>query len=942
MTREISTPVELAHTNIVPGTEIVSVKGSSIPKLIRNSDYIMNYTDGELRFLADGAAVSLADLIAERGIDITYSYRVDFSDPNLFESQKEVFDEVATRVSDFTVAVSSGPINDALRVLNITTQEEYTPLSVHEKNITFTGTTPPRVETLDNITTSFKSTSYDHSRDLYSSIYSINYPSRFTPDLNPIVSLNSVSSKTTYPRILVIGGQDFLENTIEVEVPLETTDISLVTGARTLRKSTIVLKPGTDYTFSLIATMDVIDYSKLLINLTAEGLLKIRTNNLYLQLAFKEIPELETGSLLRTSTHSVNEVVNFSSNLTQSLTRFYNQASLGPIVDNLFSPPIVVLNPDTGFIFEEGIDYTINNTQKKITKLSNRRIQNLVLVVYQEERSLTVNFTLTADIVLVDYIWGSNSINWESLRKEVATTQIETLKQNQQFLTLKSVPIDESKILIYLRDDSTKTPKSTAISFNSDVRRLQIEPIPADGVYALEYTAITQPVREGTPYYANYKYGATRKVLGNRFARLMSLDDGTASREEVKSLAAGQTSVTLSRSPTDLESVLIFQESDPQEVPVVTIKSFDGVTRTLFFTAIASSGRYVIRYVTLGFDSKSLRSAIYALFENFQEGPTRTGFDNIIKAFVDTPADIQSGLGSRFVISNDEHSIGNQLHTLDLEQSLPLSNGASSLNYLPSRFNLGALFETTKGSYVRARAANNISVLEGTAEFLTGILFESDDNNRHYFFDLVGPDPRRNRISLYKSKTGFLNFDIWDNNSHLFRTSTDLTQVYYTEIIKLTAGDTTAVLSNNAYPARLDLNENDTPDLYEGLTTEFIIMPETNTFPPTFKRASIKVLEYDPPTNTVTFEAVPFSGRYVFSYVAGLAKFEETENFIAVTWKLHTLDGEPPFYRMFVNGIQVTDITLEDIAAQVIAGEDLGKSQYDTALYDVDVYEGDE
>jgi hypothetical protein len=231
---------------------------------------------------------------------------------------------------------------------------------------------------------------------------------------------------------------------------------------------------------------------------------------------------------------------------------------------------------------------------------------------------------------------------------------------------------------------------------------------------------------------------------------------------------------------------------------------------------------------------------------------------------------------------------------------------------------------------------SNIDLPEGTLEFLTGVVFDPNDKREHFFVDIQGADPQRNRFCIYKSKNNKLNFDIWDDKGQLFRTSADVNQIYSTEIILLKAGATTAVLSFNATPASLDINSNGTPDLYDALETAFIIMPETPTFPAAFLKKSIKVTSYDATTRTVTFEPVDFSGNYVFSYVGGLTKFEDTANFIAVTWKLHTHDGKPPFYRLYTNGIRVINQTLENLnftAAPTTEG------LYDSAQYDIDVFE---
>lgn len=939
MTREITTPIVLAHKNIVPGSEIVSVKGSSIPKLIRNSDYLMDYTNGELRFISDGAGVDLSNLIEENGLDVQYSYRLDFSNPELFESQKEVFDEVVTRVSPFVAKVKYGPINDVSRLLNLSTQEIYDVVAIDHNEITFSGINPPRLETLERVNAVELSSAYKSALDAVTNTYQISYPSRFTPNLNPISTLNSIQSKNTYMRTIFLGGQDFFSNTVELSVPLEVVDIQLVTGSRTLRRSNVVLQKGVDFSTTFEPKPSVIDHQVLKINLTSSAEQKIRTNSLYMKLIYTELVKLEDAAraVFSTTTHPVNEVIEFDA-LEQPLVHLFREVAIGDIVDELLTPPITVLNPDTEFVYEEGKDYILNITQKKIKKLSNGRIGPRALVIYKDTKELRADFSLVADIVLADYVWGTNSINWSTVRKQVAKTEIQQLNQDQQFITLTADPLDYTQVLVYFKDDYNKVAQASILSYNVDARRLQIEPMAASGQYAIEYIATSEPIPQGTPYFASYKYGATRRTVQERFARLMGLEATTTQREEVKALAAGQTSTTLSRSPTELDTILIFNEGDSQETPIATATNYNNITGQLTFTSLPSSGRKVIRYLTNGFDTSSLRKALVALFESFNEGPTKTGYENIIGGFVESEPLIESGAASRFLLPNSTHTQGNQIADKQYETSPPLSNGASSITFQPARFNLGALFETSKGSFVKAPVANNVSLLEGTIEMLIGVAFIPNDSALHYFFDIGQPNSRRNRISLYKSKQNSLNFDIWDSKGQLFRTSADVRQVYFTEILDLQAGVSSAIIEHPATPAQIDLNDNQTPDFYEGLETRFIIMPETNTFPPTFKKASIKVLKYDPPTRTVTFEPVPFSGRYVFSYVTGLPQYEETENFIAVSWKLHTLDGEAPFYKLYINGVPIVNQRLANIEDILDITTD-NKSRYDAARYEKGVYE---
>lgn len=936
MVREISTAIVLENQNLVPGSEVVTIKGAPISALIRDSDYIIDYALGELRFLASGAAVEFSQLIEQNGIDVAYSYSVDFTDPSLFESQLEVFDEVATRVTDFRFQVKNGPLTNVSRVLNQTTQEQYQVIAISDNQVVFTGNQAPRTTDLERISTNLDQISFDDEVLRHVNNLSIIYPSKFTPELNPITEINQLQSTSKQLTLLAIGGEENLPTTISVPVSREAADIQLFTGGRTLKSSNSQLIQSTDYSFEFANTQATTDYKTLTIQLTPSAIQKIRTNNLYLNLAFEEVGNIIENNLFSTTTHHVNQTID-STGSEGELTLLPRLVEIGPLSDNIVSPLIEVYDPVTKFKFEENIDYQISTTQKKITFLSTGRVTSTeVLIYYIEQRNINVSFTLISDVVLIDYVWSNNALNWSNLSKQVPVTENKVLVKDTQFITLTASPLDFNQVLIYLKDDFTKKPQSTAISYNQAARRLHIESIPVDGNYVIEYQSISQPVTEGSPYFVSYKYGATRDVLRNKFARMVGIDNAQTNREEVKALAGGTTSTQLSRSPLDLDQVKIFLEGDRQEVQVATATNFDGATRTLTFTSLPGAARYIFRYPTDGFDTKNLRTAVEKLYETFPVGPTLSSFENIISGFVSTPAEITTGLTNRFVLPSQDHTSGNQIAAKPFETSSPLDDGTESVSFLPARFNLGAIIESSKQGYVRAPASSNIGLLEGTLEFLTGVVFEVNDNKFHYFVDVMGDDPRKNRFSLYKSNRGSINFDIWDNKGQLFRAAVDVNQVYNTEIIQLEAGDNTAVLSFDATPAQLDLNDNDTPDLYDGLETKFIILPETPTFPEDFRRGSIKVLAYDPPTRTVTFEPVDFTGRYVFSYVGGLTKFEETENFIAATWKLHTHDGEPPFYRLYINGRRIINQTLENIDF-TSGAED--KSQYDSAQYDIDVYE---
>jgi len=943
MVQEITTPVVLAHKNIVPGTEVVTVPGSDA-KLVRNADYIMDYTNGELRFLSSGVAVALGSLIEENGINVNYSYAIDFKGtPNLFESQIEVYSEVASRASEFVVSVKNTPIVEVSRIINLTTQEEYTPTAINNSEITFSGASAPRLLTLPKLTTTQTSIAYNPDRNTYVKKYSINYPSTLTPKLNPITSILDLQSNSQYPRVLIIGGLDALSNTLEILVSLETSDIALITGGRSLRTSTTTLIQNVDYSFILTSVPGILNTQKMKITFNPSGTLKIRTNNLYASFIFNE-QFSEKDAELTVTCHPVNDAIYFNSNNTQVLASLFQQSTVATdAFDKAVWPDIQVINPSTGEVFVSGRDYEINLTQKTITKLPYGSIQNKALVSYLEQRSLSVGAVVMRDVVLVDYVWGSNSINWSALQKTVPITIEQKLYRNQQFITLTRPPIDESQILIYLQTDSYKKSQATSVYYDRTNQRLQITPIATSAKYVIEYNTVDQPIPENTPYYVSYSFGATRNRISNLFAPLFGLTNAQTEREEVFSMRAGQSSIQLSRAPTSLETIEIYNADDSQKTVIASANRFDNITGTLHFTPIAVSGRKIVKYLTLGFDTNSLRNVIARLFSNFTIGPTELGYRNLIAGFVDTPAVISSGLNSRFVLPDKKHSQGSSLKAKEFETSPSLEDGTPSITYLPARFNLGAVLESSRGSYVKVPVASNLGLQEGTLEFLTGILFNPNDRQLHYFVDVMGSHPRKNRFSLYKNINNQLNFDIWDNKENLYRMSIDVSQIYYTEIINLKAGDDTATLKFAATPAQLT-TDGTTPDLYLGLETKFIIMPDTNTYPSTFKKASIPVISFDPPTKTIKFKPVQFSGRYVFSYVTGLVKYEETDNFVAITWKLHTKDGKPPFYKLYLNGVDASILggpsvqTLEQLATQLAAEISTEANTYDNSQYDEAIY----
>ena len=66
-------------------------------------------------------------------------------------------------------------------------------------------------------------------------------------------------------------------------------------------------------------------------------------------------------------------------------------------------------------------------------------------------------------------------------------------------------------------------------------------------------------------------------------------------------------------------------------------------------------------------------------------------------------------------------------------------------------------------------------------------------------------------------------------------------------------------------------------------------------------------------TMTLTFEPAKESGTYMFDFIAGWSKYEETEHFVSISFKLHTEDGLAPFYKLFVDGKLSNNIRFSDL-----------------------------
>jgi len=824
-----SYPIKLQHDNLVYGSEVITVPGGQFDALIRDRDYTIDYQNGIVNILLTGIAGILPGAGTEDlHFDITYSRQVDFKKELTLDAHIEVFGEVATVSNVLQLSVAHGPIGDVFRAFNKTTGEEYTVTSFLNTTILINGIQAPRTVDLTNQKAILRDRLLSNGQ--FHDTVGLTLPVELTPAKeHPISSATSVVAQTDY-KYLVQGNVDILQTTYTFEITPDISNIKIITGSTILRRAKQTLTQGTDY--SVIIDDQALT---LTITFTTAGMNLIKKNSVFYRLlkTFRTSEEfLYEGSSILDTEHRlvftenyISEVTSFSPDGNAPLVKLRPFIEKQQEIDKLVYPTIIVTNRAGTVVYKEGVDYNVDTTFHRLTRVETGNITTLqvVSIIYIDEEEFVVDqVNVAQDVVVVDYDYGTNSLDWSPSFHDAPVQEVRKLVEDLRFLTLTKFPADVN-VRMYRKRDNNSIQNINIVDVDLLNKRIQFDPLPGNDTYTIDYTSRDQLIDPGTSYFVTYDYGARKRALINNYASLLGLTTGTVIRAEQFDMVTKQNSVQLSFTPNNPTSALIFKTGDPDKEPLSTITGFDPSGNMLHFVPIISAGNYTVEYPVTGFETERLRQAIEALLEAFRLGPTALSIERAVRTLTGLTPNVVDALNDGFKLTNGTDS--DFLVPLPPVVSPPLSDGTSSIEFVPSRFNNGLELEAKNNAWVAYSALNDLRVEEGSFSFLLGTLWDGDDGRTHQLLDMMGTDEFTNRITLYKNKRNSLVFEVHDADSNLYRVTTDVTWIPRNEIIFLKKGRSTAKLPYSPAYTIVDFNANNQSDIFEANRTEFIITP---------------------------------------------------------------------------------------------------------------------
>ena len=822
-------PIKLQHDNLVSGSETVTVPGGQFDALVRGRDYTVDYVNGIINILFSGIAPTLPGAgINDLKLDVTYRRKVDFPSEFSLESHIEVYGEVARVTNTFELATSNQPINDVFRAFNKTTGEEYTVTSFLNSTVLISGVSAPRTLTLVDRPTILRDKVLVGNQ--FTNTIGLVLPEELTPAKEHSISNVAGISAWTSPKQLVQGGIDVLQATYNIEVTSNLSNVKVFTGSTILRRCNRELIQGTEYTVLLDDATLI-----LTIRFTDVGLSVIKTNSVFYQIGkqFGILSQflydgesiLDTEHRFVSNENFISEVATFGPDGFAYLQKMKPFIRKDQEVDRLSYPVIIVTDRLGTITYKVGIDYDIDYVFRRLIRTETSGIASLQLVkvIYVDEEEFMIDqVTVAQDVVLVDYDYGTNSLNWSPSFVDTPAQEIRQLVKDTRFITLTKFPAD-TNVTGYRNLSNGTIQNVNIVEVDILNHRIQFDPLPADATYYFDYTSRDQVIDPGTNYFVTYNYGARRRALIENYAALLGLTSGTVTRTELFDMVTKQGSVQLSFTPSDPTKALIYLTGDPEKAPLTTITAFDTSTGILYFVPLISAGNYTAEYPVVGFETEELRQAVMALLEAFRLGPTKVSIERAVERFTGITPTVIDSLDNGFNLTNSTDS--DYLAPLAPVPSPVLSDGNSSIAYVPSRFNMGLELKANNNAWVAYSALNDLRVEEGSFSFLLGTLWDGDDERSHYFLDMIGTDEFTNRITLYKNKRNSLVFEVHDDNSKLHRVTTDVTWIPRKEIHYLHKGQSTIKL---AYPPSytiMDFNANGQSDIFEANRTEFVITP---------------------------------------------------------------------------------------------------------------------
>jgi len=853
-------PIKLQHEDLVPNSEVITVPGGQYVSLVRDKDYTIDYINGIVNIILTGGVAHLPGAgTVDVDLSITYRRKVNFEKEYLLDSHIEVFSEIAAVTNLFELQVSKEPINDVYRVFNKTTGELYIANSFLGKTIYITGLSAPRTEELSNQSTVLRNRILTENKQFANTVGLV-LPTELTPAAeHPLGSVSGIVALTGF-KYLVQANVDILTRTYGIEIIPEVTDIELFTGSTILRRCNRKLVVDTEYTA-------VIDNTTLTLQIifTDAGLMTIGNNSVFYRLVkrcrIREQELYDNEGMINSeyrflfNENFIFEVSTFDTNGYAPLTKFRPFVEKQTEVDKLVFPSIIVTNRAGTVIYEEGKDYQIDTSFRRLVYV-NTSTQlgplQVVSVIYIDNESYMADFiTVAQDVVVVDYDYGTNSLDWSPSYKDQDVQETRNLSQDTQFITLAKFPANH-EVRVYRTFSDKRIDEIEVMDVDITKRLIQVEPLPETTTYFIDYTAREQLFDPNIQYYVTYNYGARRRALIDNYAALLGINTGTTTRTEKFDMATKQSSVQLSFSPSNPTRIVIYATDDPDKTPITTVTTLDAPTNTIHFIPIVSSGNYTVEYPVLGYETEPLRTAIIALSEAFRLGPTKLAVERLVAALTGITPSVIEALYNGFDLTNDNTS--DYLVPISPVTSPPLSDGSSSIEFVPSRFNTGLELEASKNAWVAYSALNDLRVEEGSFSFLLGTLWDGDDGRTHQLLDMTGTDEFTNRITLYKNQRNSLVFEVHDENSNLHRVTTDVTWIPRNEIFYLRKGEGAVKLAYSPAYTIMDFNDNKQSDIFEANRTEFVITPIFGG--PTGLGLNITTLVQIPNDPTYTIESV--------------------------------------------------------------------------------------
>ena len=342
-------------------------------------------------------------------------------------------------------------------------------------------------------------------------------------------------------------------------------------------------------------------------------------------------------------------------------------------------------------------------------------------------------------------------------------------------------PLNFYDVKIYAKDDNTQTPVTKVTDYNSQTNTVTFNPIENAGNYIFEYYTFNRDVEQLRKGLVGLSKAMPQVPTINAFFSL--LKEFTVTTPEIKNVSDKRFQIRKRIKTTEVIS------AGQTYLPVS------------YVTNLPNSGTAIV----YGQDNTTETITYSFIAGKRLEGIPVSGYGAV--AF-------SHPIGARVVIQNNELGSYN-LNPLAATEADPV-DGVRAIKFVPSLFGAGVLCDSTLGGWVKYKAVDNINVNEGTLSFWTGTKYDGSDGNTHYYVDLASPySQNKNRLSIYKSNKGYLQFEIRDALGRLMSIRVDVRRGVTEETIWLDEEQTEVSLSQvPSYPVFTGCGDYDSQDSF--------------------------------------------------------------------------------------------------------------------------------